>query len=186
MQLATPRLLLKEISAADLNDIHALHSIPEVDEYNTLGLPESIDETRTLLNEWLQKQQSTPRMAYTYTMRIAESGDFIGLIALNILRPKFRNAEVWYKILPSAWGKGFTTEALNRLLNYAFCDLGLHRIEAGCAVGNIGSIKVLEKVGFTREGSKRKVLPIRGKWIDNYFYAILDTDKDWQKLDNKA
>ena len=45
-----------------------------------------------------------------------------------------------------------------------------------CAVDNITSIKVLEKVGMTREEKKRKKLPIRGEWKDNYFYAILDED----------
>jgi [ribosomal protein S5]-alanine N-acetyltransferase len=55
-------------------------------------------------------------------------------------------------------------------------SLRLHRIEAGCAVENIPSIKVLEKAGMTREGLKRKKLPIRGEWKDNYFYAILEED----------
>jgi ribosomal-protein-alanine N-acetyltransferase len=54
--------------------------------------------------------------------------------------------------------------------------LKLHRIEAGCAVGNFASIRVLEKVGMTNEGRKREILPIRGKWIDNYFYSILENE----------
>ena len=49
-------------------------------------------------------------------------------------------------------------------------------MEAGCAVENIASSKVLEKVGMTREGMKRKKLPIRGQWKDNYFYGILEED----------
>lgn len=91
-------------------------------------------------------------------------------------KANFKNAEVWHKILPEHWQQGFATEALTQLLNFGFTDLRLHRIEAGCAVENSASIKVLEKVGMTREGCKRKVLPIRGNWVDNYFYAILDTD----------
>ncbi len=61
-------------------------------------------------------------------------------------------------------------------MNFGFNDLKLHRIEAGCAVENIASSKVLEKVGMTKEGIKRKILPIRGEWKDNYFYAILEED----------
>ena len=67
-------------------------------------------------------------------------------------------------------------EALNKLLDFGFNDMRLHRIEAGCAVENIASSKVLEKVGMTKEGMKRKKLPIRGEWKDNYFYAILEED----------
>jgi RimJ/RimL family protein N-acetyltransferase len=98
------------------------------------------------------------------------------LIALNLGKPNFRIAEVWYKLHPAYWRQGFAKEALTTLLQFAFVDLRLHRIEAGCAVENIASISVLEKVGMTREGSKRKVLPIRGSWIDNYTYAILESD----------
>jgi RimJ/RimL family protein N-acetyltransferase len=52
------------------------------------------------------------------------------------------------------WGKGHGTEAVNRVLDFGFNDLNLHRIKAGCAVENIASIKVLEKVGMIREGEE--------------------------------
>ena len=61
------------------------------------------------------------------------------------------------------------------MLQFGFFELQLHRIEAGCAVENVASIKVLEHVGMIREGRKRQILPIRGEWIDNYFYAMLET-----------
>ena len=100
----------------------------------------------------------------------------MGLIALNIGKANYKTAEVWYKIHVDHWKKGYTTEALTKLLGFGFKDLKLHRIEAGCAVENISSIRVLEKVGMTKEGMKRKKLPIRGEWKDNYFYAILEED----------
>jgi len=53
----------------------------------------------------------------------------------------------------------------------------LHKVEAGVATGNVKSIRVLEKVGMTREGLRRKILPIRGEWIDHYHYAIVESDK---------
>ena len=53
----------------------------------------------------------------------------------------------------------------------------LYRIEAGCAVENIGSISVLEKFGMIREAHTRKLLPLKTGWSDNYRYAILSTDK---------
>ena len=88
----------------------------------------------------------------------------------------YRIAEVWYKILPNFWGQGLATEALAELLKFGFLDLGLHRIEAGCAIENVASFKVLGKVGMIREGQKRRVLPLKGQWSDNYIYGILDTD----------
>ena len=82
-----------------------------------------------------------------------------------------------YSLLPDYWGQGYATEAVRGLIGYAFEELGLHRLEAGVATGNLASIRVLEKAGMTREGLKRKILPIRGTWVDNFHYAILDEDE---------
>jgi RimJ/RimL family protein N-acetyltransferase len=176
MTLQTSRLMIKELSEEDLESIHQLHSLPEVDEYNTLGIPVNIEVTASLLQEWISQQAIFPRCSYVFRIELTESGDFIGLIALNLGKPNFKLAEIWYKTDPRFWKKGYTTEAVNALLEFSFSTLKLHRVEAGCAVENKASIKILEKVGMTREGSKRKILPIRGEWVDNYFYAILDTD----------
>jgi [ribosomal protein S5]-alanine N-acetyltransferase len=176
MELKTERLIISELSLTDLVRIHQLHSLPETDEFNTLGIPSTIQATELLLIDWIKQQSAIPRTSFIFCITLIETNQFIGLIALNSGKANFKIAEVWYKIHPAYWRQGYATEALARLLNFGFFDLGLHRIEAGCAVENIASIKVLEKAGMTREGSKRKVLPIRGNWIDNYIYSILETD----------
>ena len=63
------------------------------------------------------------------------------------------------------------------MIDYGFDKLNLHRIQAGCAVENTGSIKVLEKVGMKREGRGRQILPLKSGWSDNFEYSILETDK---------
>ncbi|MBC7914605.1 MAG: GNAT family N-acetyltransferase [Pyrinomonadaceae bacterium] len=176
MVLKTQRLILKEISITHLEHIHTLHSIPQVDEFNTLGIPKDSSSTESLVNEWINLQKVVPRMLYTFCIEQVEPNEFVGLIALNLGKLNFRNAEVWYKLHPDFWKQGYATEALKKLLEFGFQNLNLHRIEAGSAVDNIASIKVLEKVGMIREGRKREVLPIRGKWVDNYFYGILKSD----------
>ena len=176
MKLQTKRLVFRDVSTDDLINIHHLHSLPETDEFNTLGIPASIQDTEIIISDWLAAQNAKPQTSYIFCLDLAGTKEFIGLIALNIGKPKYQSAEVWYKINPKYWGKGYATEALTMLLDFSFNALKLHRIEAGCAVDNIGSVKVLEKVGMTREGMKRKKLPIRGEWKDNYFYAILDED----------
>ncbi|UOQ68936.1 GNAT family N-acetyltransferase [Hymenobacter volaticus] len=177
MDLYTIRLHLRELSLTDLEAVHHLHSLPEVDEFNTLGIPDSLAATEHLLAGWLVQQQASPRTSYIFYVQRVESKEFVGLLALNLGKANFKNGEVWYKLLPAHWGQGLTTEALTRLLDFGFNHLHLHRIEAGCAVENVASIRVLEKVGMTREGRKRQVLPIRGQWVDNYFFAILETDR---------
>ena len=179
--LKSKRLHIRELTSADIDNVHELHSLPETDEFNTLGIPENIQTTENILTEWLILQKQEPRISYVFSIDKTENNNFVGLIAINLGKTNYRTAEVWFKIHKDHWRKGYTTEALTRLLDFGFNDLKLHRIEAGCAVENIASIKTLEKVGFTREGMKRKKLPIRGEWKDNFFYGILE--EDYNKTD---
>jgi RimJ/RimL family protein N-acetyltransferase len=134
--------------------------------------------TELLLNQWIDQQKIIPRISYIFGIKLIETHQLVGLIALILGKQKYKIAEVWYKIHPDYWRQGITTEALAKLLEFGFVNLGLHRIEAGSAIENTASIKVLEKVGMKREGIKRKILPIREKWVDNYFYSILETEFD--------
>lgn len=175
MELKTEHLLMREVTTGDVAFIHTLHSMPEVDEYNTLGIPGNIAETEALLGGWMAMQHESPQNKYVFAI-FNKQAEFVGLFGLNIGNAKYRTAEVWYKIHPSFWGKGYATEALKAVLHFVFHTLGLHRIEAGCATQNIASARVLEKAGFAKEGLHRGILPIRGAWVDNYSFAILEKD----------
>ncbi|MFK8056300.1 MAG: GNAT family N-acetyltransferase [Saprospiraceae bacterium] len=175
--LSTERLRLRLIKLSDLNSIHALHSITAIDEFNTLGIPNSIQETTAIVENWIAESIDTEPTSFTFAIEQSTPNAFVGLIALKIGSSKFKNGEVWYKLHPNYWGKGYATESLSSVLDFGFNNRSLHRIEAGCAVDNIGSIKVLEKVGMTREGRKRLVLPLKTGWSDNFEYAILETDE---------
>ena len=171
--LTSSNLSLRLVQQFDLQNIHELLSFPEVDQYNTLGIPKNLEETQQILQIHLNDLQKKPIKSYTFTVEQNTDNQFIGLIAINLGSTKFKSAEIWYKLRPDFWGKGFATEAVKAILDFGFNTLKLHRIEAGCAVENIGSIKVLEKVGMTREGGKRKALPLKTGWADNFEYAIL-------------
>lgn len=175
--METERLCLIEITIDDVADIHKLHSIPEVDEFNTLGIPQSIEETRKLVAPILQEKAKVPRSAYTWKIILNETHQFIGLAGMTLSNDKFKLGEIYYKLHPAFWGKGYATEVAKRLVKEGFERFDLQKVEAGVATENIKSIRVLEKLGMTREGRRRKILPIRGEWKDNYHYAIVRTDK---------
>lgn len=185
MTLQTKRLLIRPLSIADLDKIHELHSLPETDRFNTLGIPDTPETTEKIINEWITEQSATLQTSYVFCVDILKTKEFIGLIALNLGEPKFKTAEVWYKTHLNYWGQGYTTEALTEILYFGFHELKLHRIEAGCAVENVASHRVLEKAGMTKEGIKRKKLPLKGEWKDSYFFAILEEDfKELSSLGN--
>lgn len=176
MKLRTNRLKLRLIEFSDLEAIHQLHSIPEVDQFNTLGIPENIEQTNALIKSWLLANEQEDISSYTFAIETISNQVFLGLFGLKLWPKKNKRAEVWYKLHPDHWGVGYATEALNIILDFGFNKLNLHRIQAGCAVDNIGSIKVLEKVGMIKEGRCRQVLPLKSGWSDNYEYALLETD----------
>ncbi len=176
MDITSKRLILKEIGWDDLEDIHRLHSFPEVDEFNTLGIPQNIEETRKLIRPNIDSQKDTPQKSFTWKVCLKNSNTFIGLAGLTLSCDKFKLGEIYYKLLPSYWGQGYATELAKTLINSGFADFKLHKVEAGVAIANHKSIRVLEKAGMIREGLRRKILPIRGEWKDNYHYAIVEDD----------
>lgn len=176
MEIQTERLVIKEILWEDVERVHTIHSIPEVDEFNTLGLPKDIEETKELIRSTIEEQSNNIRKQFAWIVSIKKSGDLIGLCGMILSADKFKMAEIYYKLIPQHWGNGYATEIAKALINFGFDELKLHRIEAGAAVENIKSLRVLNKIGMTKEGIRRKILPIRGKWVDGYQYAIVEDD----------
>jgi ribosomal-protein-alanine N-acetyltransferase len=74
------------------------------------------------------------------------------------------------------WGNGFGTEAAQAIVDFGFDVLGLHRIWATASPENLGSIRVLEKIGMIQEGILRQNLLVRGNWRDSVLFSILEGD----------
>jgi len=74
-------------------------------------------------------------------------------------------------------GQGHMTEAVRGALRFAFSELALHRVEAACLASNEPSRRLLERVGFQREGMARAYLRINGVWSDHLLYAALSSDR---------
>ena len=112
-----------------------------------------------------------------FTFGIYELGTdyLIGHIALySVKRLPYASGFVGYAMDGAFVGKGIVTEAVELIVNFAFEEIGLHRIEAYVSPENKSSIRVLEKAGFQQEGLLRKLLYINGKWVDHYMYARLE------------
>lgn len=176
MKITTSRLDLSEITWDDLPEIHHLHSIAEVDEYNTLGLPQHEEETREIIRPVIENQKAEIQRFYIWKINSKEFNSFLGVAGMTLSADRFRLGEIYYKLLPKYWGKGYATEVSKGLIKAGFEEFKLHKVEAGVATDNLPSIRVLEKSGMIREGLRRKILPIRGEWKDNYHYAIVEDD----------
>lgn len=109
---------------------------------------------------------------------------FIYLIREQPNAQVFRFGELAYWITPSEWGNGYATAASKLLLDHAFDELGLHRIEASTFSTNDASKRVLEKLGFTEEGQAREAARVEGKWTDKTRFSLLETD--WRNADRST
>ncbi len=176
MNLSTERLILSPLTSEAIPEIHRFHCNPLVARYNTIGIPQHISMTEALLAPVIAQQSKEKPDFYGWTLRLKSDHRFIGEAGMSISNNRFESAEIHYHIEPELWGKGYATEVARELIRFAFEDLKLHRVQAGAATENIGSHRVMEKAGMTREGLRRKILPIRGEWYDNYTYAILEDD----------
>jgi ribosomal-protein-alanine N-acetyltransferase len=102
-------------------------------------------------------------------------GDRIaGTVALsNIVRGPFQSANLGYWVTRDANGRGLATKAVGEVIEIAFGELGLHRLEAGTQLDNVASRRVLEKNGFEPIGIARRYLQIAGEWRDHVLFQLL-------------
>jgi len=109
-----------------------------------------------------------------------KDGSKIGFVAhFYVLHPAGKLLEIGYSLVPSERGKGYCTEATQLIVDYLFLFKETMRIQAQTDLRNAASQKVLEKVGFKKEGTVRKCIFIRGEWRDAYLYSILR--EEWKE-----
>jgi ribosomal-protein-alanine N-acetyltransferase len=124
--------------------------------------------------EWKRGQS----LVLMITPREAEDR-IIGRIALGgVLLGAFQNAYVGYWIDAEHQGRGLMTEAVRATTTFAFRVAGLHRLQAAVMPGNTASLRVLERVGYRREGAAQRYLCIAGTWEDHVIFAV--TSEEWR------
>ena len=112
----------------------------------------------------------------SFAVYVEESGGLIGTVEVTeIVRGPLQQAFLGYWIAASSGGRGFATEAVKRVADYALEELGLHRLEAGIMPRNVRSIRVIEKAGFWCEGVSHSFLQIAGVWEDMLRYVRFGT-----------
>jgi [ribosomal protein S5]-alanine N-acetyltransferase len=113
---------------------------------------------------------------------IASKGEpdrVLGAINLrNIIRGAMMGATLGYGLAPDAIGHGYMTESVKRVVEIAFDDLGLHRVEVNIMPRNAPSLAVVERAGFVREGLSPRYLQINGRWEDHVRFARLAPDRE--------
>jgi [ribosomal protein S5]-alanine N-acetyltransferase len=174
--LRTARLLLRPFTSADTDALFALRSNAHVMRYWDAPL-------------WSERAQA--EQFITACMRMAEDGTgarlaidrdsdeaFIGWCGLTRWNPMYRSASLGYSLDDAVWGRGYATEAGRAVLQWAFDSLDLNRVQAEVDTRNAASARVLEKLGFVREGTLREVCVVNDDVSDSWVYGLLR--REWQ------
>ena len=132
----------------------------------------TLDVQRKFINDMIKQKEKGSE--YCFGIYIKDTEMLVGDVNLfHIFREPLQSCLIGYSLDKHFNGNGYATEAVSLAVRYAFDELNLHRIEAGAMPSNIGSMRVLEKAGFTKEGIARKSVKINGKWEDHQIFAML-------------
>lgn len=170
--LTTPRLILRPYTEDDWLAVHAYGAEPETTRFQAWG-PNTEDETRQFVARCVAASRAPDEQGYFFATVSQATGRLLGGCNLFPTNKPHGEAMIGYTLHRDFWRQGYTTEAATALLSFGFGTLNLHRIVSHCDRDNVGSWRVMEKLGMRREGHERESVWFKGRWHDWLRYAIL-------------
>ncbi|MCX6644910.1 MAG: GNAT family N-acetyltransferase [bacterium] len=174
-RLETERLILRLPELEDAETLAATINHPEIAK-TTLMIPYPYtisDAEGYIINS---RDPKTRESEHRFLIFLKDTGKLVGGIGLEGIKPRFKRAEIGYWCAVDHWGKGIVTEAMKRILKYAFEEVELNRVFTLCFAENFASARVMEKCGMKHEGTGREEIIKYDKPVDMHHYAILKSD----------
>ncbi len=168
---------LRELTLSDLESIHLLFSDWQVVRYTLLPRCTSLEQTRKCLDDLHPGGRDEKWRSMVRAIEIEDSVGLVGLCGISAPRGS-DEGEIWYLVRPDQWRRGIGTGAARALLRIGFSELNFRRVFATCIPANPASLRVLEKIGMSKERLKRRGLRIHGLWCDCLVYGI--AREEWE------
>jgi len=172
--LETERLLLRKLRISDDRDIFEYAKNPEISRYVTWETHKSIEDARAFIT-WNLERYDKGEIG-EWGIELKETGRIIGSIGFVELDTVNFCGTVGYALSKKYWGKGIMTEAVKRIIGFAFEEMGLNRVEAVHIPENEASGRVMQKAGMLYEGLLRQRMFAKGRFWDLKQYAIVKDD----------
>ncbi|MFC6997778.1 GNAT family N-acetyltransferase [Rufibacter roseus] len=176
MELLTPRLLLREFKEDDWHFTNLYEADLKVMRFQTQEVRD-FKGSQEYIQQCIAEAKEEPRTLFDLAIVLRSTDMLIGKVGMKVDYDA-EEAALWYILNRTYWNKGYGTEAAQELLKFGFEELHLHRVWADCDPRNIGSYRIMEKLGMRREAHFRENIFIKGEWCDSLVYAILD--HEWQ------
>lgn len=170
------RVRLRPFVASDFDAVADMQSRPEVVRYLMWDVMDP-DSVQAFLDRRLRQSQiDGDDTALVLAAVLPPSDRVIGEFMLRLSSARHRQGEIGWSLHPDAQGHGYATEAARELLRIGFEDLGLHRIVADADPRNTGSLRIMERLGMRHEALYREAFFLKGEWVDETHYAILEDE----------
>lgn len=169
--LVTDRLHLRPVAGCDADALYAMHSNAYVLRY--WDAPPWAERARAARFVAASAQMADDGTGVRLVVERADDQTFLGWGSLSRWNPDHRSAALGYCFDAAAWGHGFATEAAGAVLEWGFRSLELNRVQAETDTRNAASARVLEKLGFLREGTLREDCVVDGVVSDSWVYGLL-------------
>ncbi|MCF6470778.1 GNAT family N-acetyltransferase [Nonomuraea sp. MG754425] len=164
-----PRVAVRYLSLQDFEELSALHERSK--ELLARWMPGPPIITYQEFEAYLARFDGPLNEGFLICLR--DTGAIVGRVNVNnIVRGTHQSATIGYSAYTGTTGHGYLTEGLGLLVGHAFNEMGLHRLEANIQPSNIASLRLIERVGFQREGFSPKFQFIDGAWRDHERWAI--------------
>lgn len=167
--MQTERLTVRRFSPADAERFAAYRSDPVVARFQSWEPPLPLADARQTVERFAQGDPEAPGW-FQYAVDLG--GVLIGDLGLN-LHENLLQAEVGFTLASQYQGQGYASEAVLGLLHHLFVDRELHRVSAEADARNTASVRLLERVGFTREGLRLSNTWFKGEWTDDVLFGYL-------------
>jgi len=172
----TRDLHLRPSNDTDAESMFTMLSDPESMKYWCDEPVKDLEAAVEVLNKDLESDAQGNSMCWAITLKGHDK--MIGKCILFQFSEQNRRAEIGYLLNREYWRQGLMHQALEAVIDFAFNTLDLHRIEADVDTLNAGSLGLLEKLGFKREGLFRERWFVYDEWQDSVMLGLLK--QDWQ------
>lgn len=179
LKLNTNRLLLRPLSRKDVTAFSQYRSDPEIARYQGWGTPFTEEQAEEFIDQMKDVVPGEAGQWLQLGMELKTTGALIGDVAFQVIKDSHRQAEIGMTLSRSYHKQGFGFEAVSALMDYLFNDLNVHRVIANCDPDNHSAHRLLERVGFRREGLFVESLWYKGYWASELWFGLLE--REWKE-----